>query len=210
MITRQQISNAKNTRQRILTAAEQIFATKGFQAMTLREVTQQAKVNLAAVNYHFGSKSGLVREVIGARIRPINAERLRQLDQLKAEYGQAPIPIELVFESLIRPLFQYSAESNFPQLAGRTMSDPSTFVRSMHKEFFMDLSIRYMQELQLSCPHLDTDTVKFRFFLAVSTMVGSIMDQIRLENLFDSKLDPAKLDRVVDELISFIAAGFKQ
>lgn len=201
---------AEKTRRRIIQAAEKLFAEKGFQAMTLREVTRQARVNLAAVNYHFGSKTALMREVIGGYVIPVNAERLLRLDALCARHAPGPAPVEAIFDSLIRPLFEQAAHSNFPQVVGRAMSEPAQFMREMHKEFFIALSIRYMQELQRSCPQLDETTIKYRYFLAVSTMIGTVMDQVRLENLFGCKLEPANLDKVVDELVQFVAAGFQQ
>lgn len=204
------LSAAEKTRRRIIKAAEQLFAEKGFQAMTLREVTCQAGVNLAAVNYHFGSKTALMREVIGAYVIPVNAERIKRLDALCAQQPPHTPPVDHIFDSLIRPLFEHARQSNFPQVVGRAMTDPAQFMREMHKEFFIALSIRYMQELQRSCPQLDGETIKYRFYLAVSTMIGSVMDQVRLENLFGCKLEPAKLDKVVDELVQFVAAGFQQ
>ncbi|MFT4902218.1 MAG: AcrR family transcriptional regulator [Lentimonas sp.] len=199
-----------NTRSRIIRAAEKLFSEKGFQAMTMREVTELAQVNLAAINYHFGSKSALIHEVIGTHVNPINQERRRQLKTLQLHYQAQPIPVELIFDSLMRPLFKHAAKGKFPQLVGRAMAEPSKFMQAMHKEFFAELSAQYMQELQRSCPHLNGETVTYRFFLAVSTMIGTIIDQVRWETLFGSKLDRTKLDRVVEELVQFIAAGFKQ
>lgn len=72
-------SVSKKTRKRILQAAEKIFARGGYRAMTLREVTNEANVNLAAVNYHFGSKTNLMRALIRERFEPINQQRLALL-----------------------------------------------------------------------------------------------------------------------------------
>ena len=68
------------TRERILNAAELLFVEQGFEATSLRQITTKAAANLAAVNYHFGSKQALIREVFERRLRVLNAERLAQLD----------------------------------------------------------------------------------------------------------------------------------
>ena len=71
-------------------AAEKIFAYGGYRAMALREVTKEARVNLAAVNYHFGSKSGLMRAIVRHRFEPINRERLRLLDASIEQHHPSP------------------------------------------------------------------------------------------------------------------------
>ena len=74
-----------DTRDRILDAAERLFAQQGFDLTSLRALTTEADVNLAAVNYHFGSKERLFEAVLARLIAPINAERLARLDALEAK-----------------------------------------------------------------------------------------------------------------------------
>ncbi|HVJ62842.1 MAG TPA: TetR/AcrR family transcriptional regulator, partial [Tahibacter sp.] len=73
-----------STKERILGAAEQLFATHGFAGASLRQVTAAANVNLAAVNYHFGSKENLINEVFRRRLDDLNAHRLEELDKALA------------------------------------------------------------------------------------------------------------------------------
>ena len=80
----------ENTRGRILDSAERLFAEQGFSGTSLRQITAAAGANLAAVNYHFGSKEELIKEALSRRLRPINAERLKWLDRLEAE-GQPTV-----------------------------------------------------------------------------------------------------------------------
>ena len=76
-----------STKQRILGAAEDLFARRGFAGASLRQVTAAAKVNLAAVNYHFGSKDRLIEEVFRRRLDELNAGRLRALKDARASRG---------------------------------------------------------------------------------------------------------------------------
>src|SRR5688572_31708077 len=69
-----------DTRESLLDAAEKLFSEHGIQSASLRQITQHAGANLAAVNYHFGSKDGLVRAVFSRRLRPMNDERFRRLE----------------------------------------------------------------------------------------------------------------------------------
>ena len=74
--------------------------------MTLRDVTHEAHVNLAAVNYHFGSKRNLMLAVIRNRFEPINIKRLQKLDDLIMAHAPNPIPVDAIFAALFRPLFR--------------------------------------------------------------------------------------------------------
>ena len=155
---------ADKTRNDIMRAAEQLFAEKGFRAMTLRDVTREAQVNLAAVNYHFGSKRNLMLAVIRNRFEPINVERLKQLDALIEQYSPAPIPVHLIFDALIRPLFESASRETGPdyglmQMIGRAITEPADFISTIHKELIAELSLRFMAELQRSCPDISASLV---------------------------------------------------
>lgn len=206
---------ADKTRGQIVKAAEKLFAEKGFRAMTLRDVTKAAHVNLAAVNYHFGSKTNLMRAVIQRRIEPINAERLQRLDALISAHTPYPIPLEPIFEALFEPLFEHATtekgnDLTFMQMIGRAVTEPADFMRKMHKEFFTELSSRFLTELKRTCPELSEQELQLRFHLSISTMLGTIADQVRLENLSGGKLSSRNLDGICDELTAFVVAGFKQ
>ena len=206
---------ADKTRGQIVQAAEKIFAERGFQAMTLRAVTKAARVNLAAVNYHFGSKTNLMRAVIERRVAPINAARLERLDALVAEHAPSPIPLEQIFDALFRPMFAHAAGSKgndlqFMQMVGRALTEPADFMRKMHKEFFAELSRRFLTELKRACPELSEPQLQLRFYLSVSTMLGTIIEQVRLESISGGKFGGKDLDRICDELTAFTVAGFKQ
>src|SRR5918995_5698455 len=83
------------TRTRILDAAEELFMQHGFEGTSMRQLTTQAGVNLAAVNYHFGSKDALIEAVFRRRLDPMNAARIAALDELEAS-GRALAPDALI------------------------------------------------------------------------------------------------------------------
>ncbi|CAA6692763.1 MULTISPECIES: TetR/AcrR family transcriptional regulator [unclassified Lentimonas] len=206
---------ADKTRCDIMRAAEQLFAEKGFRAMTLRDVTREAQVNLAAVNYHFGSKQKLMLAVIRNRFEPINVERLKQLDALIAEHAPESVPVHAIFGALFRPLFESASsetgvDDGLMQMIGRAITEPADFISTIHKELFTELSLRFMAELQRSCPHLSAVAHHYRFFFAISTMIGAIIEQVLLENLSEGTLDPTDFDTLVEELITFTVAGYIQ
>lgn len=209
------VKTADKTRSQIVEAAEKIFAEKGFRAMTLRAVTQAAGVNLAAVNYHFGSKTGLMRAVIQRRMEPINAERLHLLEELIAEFSPDPVPLAPIFEALFRPLFKHTRNERgkdqvFIQMIGRALTEPADFMRGMHREFFAELCQCFLSELKRSCPEISEEDLQLRFYLSISTMLGTIMEQVRLETISGPKFNCKDLDKLCDALTAFVVAGFKQ
>ena len=97
-------ANEKETKLQILDTAESLFSDHGFRDVSLRQITREARVNTAAVNYHFGSKEALITEVLTRVISPINRERLRLLEQAEERYGENAIPVEEILECLHRPV----------------------------------------------------------------------------------------------------------
>src|SRR6476660_2306183 len=89
-----------STKDRILGAAEELFAAQGFASTSLRQVTSRADVNIAAVNYHFGSKDNLVNEVFRRRMDEMSAERLNALQQARAA---SPGELEPVLAAFVEP-----------------------------------------------------------------------------------------------------------
>ncbi|MEC7235615.1 MAG: TetR/AcrR family transcriptional regulator [Verrucomicrobiota bacterium] len=208
-------SVSDKTRQKILSATGKVFAQGGYRAMTLRQVTREAKVNLAAVNYHFGSKLNLMRALLCDRFEPINQQRHLLLDQQIEAHAPDPVPLSVIFDTLFRPLFTDIScasdnDTSLIQIIGRALTEPAEFMRGLHKEFFADISKRFINEIHRSCPELSLELVQYRFFLSVSTMIGTVIEQVRLETISDGKLNGKNLDIILSELTTFVVAGFQQ
>jgi AcrR family transcriptional regulator len=208
-------SVSDKTRQKILDATGKVYAHLGYRSMTLREVTREANVNLAAVNYHFGSKMNLMRALLRDRFEPINQQRHLLLDQQIEAHAPDPVPLAAIYDSLFRPLFTgidstSAKDTSLIQIIGRALTEPAEFMRGLHKEFFAELSKRFMGEIQRSCPELSPEQLQYRFFLSVNTMIGTVIEQVRLETISDGKLDGKNLDRILKELTAYAVAGIEQ
>src|SRR5580704_11753070 len=121
------MNDRPDTKGRILDVAERLFGLKGFEATSLRDITAEAQVNLAAVNYHFQSKESLIDAVIVRRIEPVNHRRLEMLD------SAGPYPtLEQILTAFIAPALEVRMESVAP-LMGRILSDPNHFIEKVFK-----------------------------------------------------------------------------
>src|SRR5262245_47010693 len=99
-----------DTKQRILDSAERLFADRGFAATSLRTIIADAKVNLAAIHYHFHSKEALFDAVIARRLEPINRDRLAMLEACERAAGDRPPKLESVLYAFVEPALRMGAD----------------------------------------------------------------------------------------------------
>lgn len=207
-------TSPSETRKRILDAAESLFADEGFQNVSLRKITRDADVNLAAVNYHFGSKDKLIGEVLSRVINPINTRRLALLDEAQTECGGSPIPIEKILEALHRPVVDQLKESGhqssvYLKLAGRCLSEPTENFSEAISEIFEEIIARVMALAAESLPHLDERDIFWRMHLSMGTMVHALTGEEKLVMLSQGRVQPGDPEDTLRELINFTAAGLR-
>src|SRR3954453_18671250 len=127
-------TTSQDTKSRILDVGEHLFMEHGFEATSLRSLTSSASVNLAAVNYHFGSKEELFQAVLTRRLDPMNQERVNLLTALEDASAPAPVPCERILSAMFIPALTLARDperggSNFLRLLGRAYADPAPFIR---------------------------------------------------------------------------------
>src|SRR3954452_12588145 len=99
------------TKQAVFNAAERLFALHGFQNVSVRDITAEAGVNLASVNYHFGSKDVVLFEIFRRRTSELNRERARMLHEAAARHGGKP-PVRRILEAYFAPPLRWAAPAN--------------------------------------------------------------------------------------------------
>src|SRR5512147_619784 len=124
------------TRTRILDAAEELFMQHGFEGTSMRTLTGKASVNLAAVNYHFGSKDALIEAVFRRRLDPMNALRIAELDRLEKDAGGRPLAPPQIIGAFVGASLRMIEDAktggrNFIRLLGRTYTDPQKPSRAL-------------------------------------------------------------------------------
>ncbi len=203
-----------DTKNRILDSAERIFAEHGFAGASLRAITADAGVNLAAVNYHFVSKEALMIAVLARRLEPMNNDRLALLDRWETEADGDPPPLEGLVRAFIVPLLclgraPAAGPSLSARLLGRMFAEPSGPVRRMCAEQVRSTAARFVAAFKRALPHLPEEEIFWRLFLSIGivmhVLASAPMVEVISDDLCNSQDTKATNQRVVD----FVMAGLQ-
>lgn len=178
----------KKTQIRILTAAESLFANQGYHGTTLRQVTQKAKVNLAAVNYHYGDKESLYVAVIRHRIRPINQARLTLLAEAERAADGKPVPLSRIVEIMARPIFELGGDpasdgQHTVRLLGRILAEPLPFMDEVLAVEFHPAMASFGQAVRRHAPTLTPEDFLWRLSFVVGAMHHTLATMHRMKDL---------------------------
>ncbi len=201
---------SSSTRSRILDAAERLFANKGFSETSLRDITTAANVNLAGVNYHFGSKEALLSAVLDRRTGPVNKKRLELLDALEAQAGNSKLELEAVLRAFLKPPFQKKqdwgdATTHFMQIVGRLHFGTDEHFRTRLFQHFEPIVERFYPAFQRALPNLEPDEVSWRILFVIGAMAHTM--RWSETNGFLGTSQPKDPEAIVEALIKFALAG---
>ncbi|HXU42246.1 MAG TPA: TetR family transcriptional regulator, partial [Burkholderiales bacterium] len=151
------------TRTRILDAAEELFMQQGFGGTSMRLLTSKAGVNLAAVNYHFGSKDALIEAVFRRRLDPMNVARIAALEALEAGgTPDADAIIRAFVGASLRMLEDAKGGRNFIRLLGRTYTEPAKGIRHLIGQMYAPTMQRYKAALERALPQMPREELVWR------------------------------------------------
>lgn len=202
------------TRQRIIEAAENLFARRGIEGVSIRDITRAAGVNLAAINYHFGTKSALAAEVFKHCIDPLNARRLELLDAVEGRAGGHAPGLESILEAMIRPAVERGFDreqdtETFLRLTGRCLSEPNAEIEQLVRAHFEKLIRRFDAAFLRALPGLEAEELFWRMKFIIGALHYSLLTCGKQRSL------PAKLRKALDaegliqRLVAFTAAGLR-
>lgn len=201
------------TTQCILDAAERLFAEKGLRGASMRDITDAAGVNLAAVNYHFGSKEGLISAVFHRHLAPLTEARLAMLDEVEAAAGGSPPVLEAILEAHIRPAVVRALEpaydnETFSLLMGRCLSEPDIQAKYVYPHFKPVIE-RFGAAVARAVPGLSREEIFWR----MSFMSGGLHLTIQMWSkpqiaVFEVG-KPLDAERFIRNLVAFAAAGLR-
>jgi len=207
------IKPVRETQTRILDAAEELFLQHGFEGASMRMLTARAGVNLAAINYHFGSKDALIEAVLRRRLDPMNASRVAALDHLEAQAADGAVEPDAIIGAFVGTSLRMIEDArgggrNFIRLLGRTYTDPDKKIRALIGQFYAPAMERYKAAFARALPDLPGDELVWRMHFMFGTLSYTLAatDTVQLiagckpEDRYDARLLEARLT-------AFLAAG---
>ena len=203
------------TQARILDTAEGLFMEHGFEATTLRQITAAAGVNLAAVNYHFGSKEELFETVLTRRLDPMNQERVALLTRFEQEAAPRILAAERILAAMFIPALKLARDperggKNFLRLLGRAYADPAPFIRRFLSEQYAVMIARFKTAFARALPHLPLKELSWRLHFVMGalsyTLAGT--DALKLIAALNPR-DSANDEMLLRRLAPFLIAGLK-
>lgn len=203
-----------DTKTVILDAAERLFAQKGFANTSIRDIVTGARVNLASVHYHFGTRKGLILAVIDRRIIPMNNERVAMLDAFESASKSGRATLNQVIEAMIAPPLRYCRETGkkgeiFTKLIGRILSEPDESWQHMLETRFGETIQRFIQAFTHACPHLPPEDMFWRIHFTVGAMAHTMNETKRIRMVSKGLCNPQDTEKVIQQLVTFLSAGFK-
>ncbi len=196
------------TREHLLDAAERLFADLGIEAASLRRITRKARANLAAAHYHFGSKRKLVEAVILRRIKPLNEERLRRLDEVESKGTPS---VEGVLRAFLMPsLSLWQTCPHFVRLAGRIQITADRALMDFFYGAFREVAVRFGAALAKALPEIPEEDLFWRSQFLVGSMIHIWTSAEALKRFSGGRFSVGDGRAVLERLVNFAAAGFRR
>jgi AcrR family transcriptional regulator len=203
-----------STRDQILAAAWKLFSERGFEDVSVRDVTNEAGVNLASVSYHFGSKDGLIQEVVKKVLNPANQHRVELLESAISEAGSLEkVELKAILESYIRPIvFPEEHGSNqdiLARLAARYMIERDYDVPNSVLALYAEVFKRYVTVLASKLPHLNPQEILQRLLFSI----GAALQYETFASLARKTTGiaaPKDKEAEYQEFMKFVYAGFSE
>lgn len=204
-----------DTKSRILDAAEELFMEYGFEATSLRLITTAATVNLAAANYHFGSKEELFQTVLTRRLDPMNQDRMQLLTSYETAAGNKALTCEVIISAMFIPALKLAHDQrqggkNFLRLLGRAYADPAPFIREFLSHQYAEMIARYRAAFARALPHLPREEVSWRLHFVMGALSYTLAGTDALKVIAQFHPNEVNNDELLlKRLAPFLAAGLR-
>lgn len=206
-------ARSRPTRERILDAAERLFAQRGFHGVSIRDITGAAGVDVALANYHFGSKQGLLEAVFLRRAEDLNSERLARLDALLDRHGRKAPTLEEIIDAFTHPLLDRSArggpgwKSYFALIA--EVNNSPEFGGVLMTKHFDPVVQRFVEAIRRALPGCDERDLYWAYHFLSGALTLTFAETGRIDKLSGGVCRASDLDSVHQRLVPFCAAGFR-
>lgn len=204
------VTPTSDTKEQIINVAERLFAERGFAGTTLRNVVSEAKVNLAAVHYHFGSKEDLFRAVIARLARPIVEQELALLAELQA--GNKVPSVEAILTAILKPCLEILAQDQDNLLTrarfmGRCRTEPEPIQSIAAQEFAASVEA-FLDALQRALPEQSRSQLSWKLDLVIASLIRVQTEAGQPFALLQGT-DPEDVQNAVEQLVRFLSPGMQ-
>jgi AcrR family transcriptional regulator len=195
---------------RIVDAAERLFIRDGIDATSLRAVTREAGVNVAAIHYYFGSRDELLRAVLDRVVRPVNQRRMELLDRALAKSKGRALPVREILRIFLLPDLEVVEQLRdrgveIAHFVARSYAAPPPILKKFIDDQFGAVADRFLAEIARSLPSHDPKELAFRFLCIVGVIVRLLGTATPRGTT--SGMDTADIAGTLERLIDFIAPG---
>ncbi len=201
-----------STAARILEVAEEMFASQGYRAVSLRSIMRACEVNIAAIHYHFGSKEALLERIFELHCSPMNEERMRLLAACAPAPGRPPM-LEQILEAYLRPALNPAdgdeRARRFMRLRAAIAHEQMDLSQQLVAKYFNEVTGKFVQALAAELGHLPDEDFYWRFHFLLGAQYYTLANPGRIQVISNNACDPSDADRAVGELVAFAAAGFR-
>ena len=200
--------DSAHTRERLLDASERLFAEKGFRAASVRDITRESSCNIAAVNYHFGGKSNLYREVFLRRLRSMRKLRLDAIEVALSRAGTdatLDLLVEAFATAFVAPLVEDSSGRLWLLLLAQELIDPQLPAEIFHAEMVEPMERALIDALGQVCPELSRDDAQ----LCIHSLVGQLLHAVNIQRCLPDGNGRRNLPALVEHTVRFSVAGIR-
>lgn len=201
-----------STKQKILDSAEELFADHGFSETSLRMITAKAEVNLASVNYHFGSKKTLIQAVFDRFMQRFTTDLSLEMDRL--DKSETELKVIDVLSTLIKPITQLDnlrpdGAGVFMNLLGRAYAETQGHIRRFAMEHYSLVLKRFTQLLHTTSPNLLPTEMFWRLHFMLGSFIFTLAGHQALQEISESDFDQKiSIEEIIKRLVPFMSAAF--
>ena len=209
----QTIVHGSGPKLRLLEAAERLFCEKGFEGVSVRDITGEAGANVAAINYHFGSRDGLVLAVMSRYLTPVNTERLARLEAVMRN-PSSPAVIEEILEAFLKPLIEQVERSELSErlyckLLGRIFGEHAVELTGDIERQIKDVIERFVRALGSVLPGLTGEELIWRLHFIAGGLIHMMCNPEVPARYTGSACGTPTMGQTVARFVRFSAAGLR-
>ncbi len=204
----------QKTRDRILDAAEELFATKSFEGVSVRQIMSKAGADVSLAYYHFKSKRDLFDQVMLRRAEILNDIRLTALAEVEERHGDEAPTVEEIISAFTSPLLdlldrEHDEWSHYFQLIAQINNSPEWGGELMTR-YFDPLVRRFIEALKTALPDCDEADLMWSYQILSGALTLTFVETGRIDNLSGGKVKSSDIAQIRDRMPRFLAAGFEQ